>query len=129
MKLLFDTNVLISGFVSRGYSFDVIKDSIYKYEIYYTNYLLKEIQNVLSTKFSLSDSAIHFAGSVVKKYFIKGKTSCSVEKICRDPNDNQVLADAVINKIDVIITGDKDLLELNNYKGIKIISPKEYWKL
>jgi predicted nucleic acid-binding protein len=40
-----------------------------------------------------------------------------------------VLADAVINEIEVIITGDKDLLDLKNYKGIKIISPKEYWNL
>ena len=52
-----------------------------------------------------------------------------VENVCRDPNDNQVLADALVNKIEILITGDKDLLELKKYKGIKIISPKAYWNL
>lgn len=129
MRLLFDTNVVISGFVTRGYSFDVIKDAIYKHEVYYSEYLLKEIQDVLPKKFSLSDSVIHFAVLTIKKYLIKGETAATVENVCRDPNDNQVLADAVVNGIEILITGDKDLLDLKNYKGIKIISPKDYWNL
>jgi len=129
MKLLFDANVIISGFATRGYSFDVIKDSIYKHEVYYTQYLLTEIQETLSTKFSPSDSAIHFTVSIIKKYFIKGKTADTTEKLCRDPNDNQILADALINNIKILITGDKDLLELKTYKTVNIVSPKDYWKL
>ena len=129
MRVLFDANVIISGFVTRGYSFDVIKDAVYKHEVYYTEYLLKEIQRVLPNKFPLSGGVIHFAVFVIKKYFTKGKTAGTIEKICRDPNDNQILADALMNSIEVIITGDKDLLDLKNYTGIKIISPKEYWNL
>ena len=129
MKILFDTNVIISGFVSQGYSFDVIKDTANKHEVYYTEYLLKETQKSLSTKFPLSREAINSIISTVKKQFIEGKTANTVEKISRDPKDNQVLADAVTNEIDVIKTGDKDLLELKNYKGIKIITPRDYWKL
>jgi len=47
-------------------------------------------------------------------------------EICRDPKDNMFLELAVSAKADYIITGDKDLLELNPFKGIRIISPKEY---
>lgn len=127
MKLLFDTNVVISGFVTRGYSFDVIKDAVYKHEVYYSEYLLKEIQEILPNKFTLSDSVTHFTISTIKRYFIKGKTAAVVENVCRDPKDNQVLADVLVNGIEMLITGDKDLLELKNYKGIKIISPRDYW--
>jgi len=129
MRILFDAGVLISGFVSRGYSFDVIKDAIYKHKVYCSEYLLKEIQGILPNKFSLSEGIVHFALSTIKKYFIKGETAGMVENVCRDPNDNQVLADALVNKIEILITGDKDLLELKKYKGIKIISPKAYWNL
>lgn len=129
MKILFDANVIISGFVSQGYSFDVIKDAAGKHEVYCTEYLLKETQKSLSAKFPLSGETINSIINTVKKQFIKGKTADTVERISRDPKDDQVLADAVINEIDVIITGDKDLLELKNYKGIKIIMPKDYWKL
>lgn len=129
MKILFDANVIISGFVSQGYSFDVIKDAANKHEVYCTEYLIKETQKNLSTKFPLSHEAVKSIISTVKKQFIEGKTANIVEKISRDPKDDQILADAVTNEIDVIITGDKDLLELKNYKGIKIIMPKDYWKL
>jgi len=129
MKILFDTNVIISGFVSQGYSFEVIKDAANKHEVYSTEYLLKETQKSLSTKFPLSRETINSIISTIKKQFTEGKTANIVEKISRDPKDDQILADAVINNIDIIITGDKDLLELKNYKGIKIIMPKDYWKL
>lgn len=129
MKILFDANVIISGFVSQGYSFEVIKDAAGKYEVYCTEYLLKETQKSLSAKFPLSDKVINSIINTVKKQFIRGKTADTVERISRDPKDDQILADAVINEIDIIITGDKDLLELKDYKGIKIIMPKDYWKL
>lgn len=129
MRILFDANVIISAFVSQGYSFEVIKDAANKHEVYCTEYLLKETQKNLSTKFPLSGETINSIINTVKKQFIEGKTANTVEKISRDPKDDQILADAVTNDIDIIITGDKDLLELKNYKGIKIIMPKDYWKL
>lgn len=129
MKLFFDTNVIISAFATKGYSFDVIKDSIYKHEVYYTDYLLKEVQNTLRTKFSLPKKIINNTSFIIKKYFIKGIKSDRIEKVCRDSDDDRILADALINKIEILITGDKDLLVLKNYKGINIISPKDYWNL
>jgi len=129
MKILFDANVIISGFISQGYTFDVIKDAIFRHELYYTEYLLKEVHENLSTKFALSDEAAAYIIYTIEKHFIKGKTANTVEDACRDPKDNQVLADAVTNNIEVIVTGDNDLLELKSYKEIKIILPKDYWKL
>ncbi len=129
MKILFDTNVIISGFISRGYTYDVIKDAIFRHEVYYTDYLLTEINESLSKKFPLSDEAVNYIIRTIRRHFIKGKTAETTEDICRDSKDNQVLADAANNDIDVIITGDKDLLVLKKYKGIKIIIPKDYWKL
>jgi len=129
VKLLIDTNVIISGITARGHSFEVIKDSTYRHEIYYTEHLLEEIQRILSTKFSLSNDVINFSIFIIKKNFIKGKTADKIENVCRDPDDNQILADALVNEIEVIITGDGDLLDLKSYKGIKIIRPREYWKL
>lgn len=129
MKILLDTNVIISGFISQGYTFDVIKDAIFRHELYYTEYLLKEVQKNLSTKFVLSDKATAYIIYTIEKHFIKGKAANTVEDVCRDTKDNQVLADAVTNNIEVIVTGDNDLLELKSYREIKIILPKDYWKL
>ncbi len=45
---------------------------------------------------------------------------------CRDPKDNMFLELAVSSKADYIITGDKDLLELNPFRSTQIITPKEF---
>jgi len=129
LKILFDAKVIISGFISQGYSFDVIKDAAGKHEVYRTEYLLRETQKNLSTKFPLLREAINSIINTIKKQFIEGKTADTVEEISRDSKEDQILADAAANGIDIIITGDKDLLELKNYKGIKIIMPRDYWKL
>ena len=44
----------------------------------------------------------------------------------RDPDDDNILATAVAGNCDCIITGDKDLLVLKEFEGIKILSPREF---
>ena len=50
------------------------------------------------------------------------------ENVCRDRDDDNVLAAALEAKADCIVTGDKDLLILKNFRGIKIISPSDFWE-
>ncbi len=47
---------------------------------------------------------------------------------CRDPKDDKFLELAVNGRADVIITGDKDLLALNPFCGIPILTPAQYLK-
>jgi predicted nucleic acid-binding protein len=46
--------------------------------------------------------------------------------VCRDPNDDMVLECAVVSGAQFIVTGDKDLLVLNPYSGIQIVTPAEF---
>jgi predicted nucleic acid-binding protein len=45
---------------------------------------------------------------------------------CRDRKDNFILETALKGGAGIIVTGDKDLLDLNPYKGIKILTYKEF---
>lgn len=47
---------------------------------------------------------------------------------CRDPEDDKFLEVARNGRADVIITGDGDLLAMNPWRGIPILSPAEYLK-
>jgi len=47
-------------------------------------------------------------------------------EVCRDPDDDHILAAAISGKCDGIITGDKDLLVLKSYEGIEILSPRDF---
>ena len=48
--------------------------------------------------------------------------------VCRDTSDDRIIGTALGGDADFIITGDKDLLVLKKYKGIKIVTPREFWK-
>ena len=47
------------------------------------------------------------------------------QPVCRDPDDDQVLALAIAAKVDHIVSGDKDLLSLSSFQGIPIIPPAQ----
>ena len=46
-----------------------------------------------------------------------------------DPDDNKIVEAAVEGNCDFIVSSDKHLLKLKEFKGIKIITPKEFFKL
>jgi len=46
--------------------------------------------------------------------------------VCRDPDDDWVLAPAVAGQAEAIVSGDADLLTLGSYSGIEIISPRQF---
>ena len=52
-----------------------------------------------------------------------------VEGVCRDPDDDAVLAAAMEGRATVIVTGDADLLSLGEYEGITIMTPREFMEL
>lgn len=47
-------------------------------------------------------------------------------RACRDPNDDKFLEAAVHGRADAIVTGDADLIDLNPFRGIAILTPREY---
>lgn len=47
------------------------------------------------------------------------------EPVCRDPDDDAILATALAARADLLVTGDKDLLVLGSYEGIPIVTPAE----
>ena len=48
--------------------------------------------------------------------------------ICRDRDDDVVLATALAGACDAIVTGDQDLLVLDPFRGIRVISPTAFWR-
>jgi putative PIN family toxin of toxin-antitoxin system len=49
-------------------------------------------------------------------------------RACRDPSDDKFLEVAVDGRADVIVTGDRDLLDLNPFRRVEILTPAEYLK-
>ena len=49
----------------------------------------------------------------------------TIESVCRDPDDDHVIAAALDATADCIITGDRDLLELGSYQGVSMRTVRE----
>jgi predicted nucleic acid-binding protein len=45
---------------------------------------------------------------------------------CRDPDDDLIIATAVVAKADRLVTGDNDLLALGEHHGVRIVSPRQF---
>ena len=115
--------------MGSGMCYEVIDHSVDEHQLYYTDFIIDEFKEVFKNNFHYPELVINDFVRFITKFFIKGKTANTLDSVCRDSTDNQILADAIVNQVEIIITGDKDLLDLKNYQGIKIISPKEYWTL
>jgi len=133
-KVVLDTNVLISSLLkpkskARGIYRLALRGEI---ELYTSVDLMNELSRVLEyPKFKFEE--------LQKKVFLKNLTRVAtilvnpglrINVIKEDPPDNKFLECAVEAKADYLISGDnKHLLPLNNFEGIKIISPSEFLKL
>lgn len=128
MKILLDTNVLIAAFISRGMCSELFEYCLAEHTIYMSQWILDELYEKLVKKFGFSKTK---ADQVVK--FIRENTVMLIytplsSGICRDPDDDHVLASAVSGNADCLISGDEDLLVLKDFQGIPILKPSNFWK-
>ena len=48
------------------------------------------------------------------------------EDVCDDPDDDKFFACAITGGADLIISGDKHLLKMSGYQGIKVVRPRQF---
>lgn len=126
--VVLDTNVFVSGFLTPGNSREILKLSAKRAIFVYSSPLLEqELVGKLRGKFKRSDKIVAHDLATYRELiyqFVFPKKTLKVIKT--DEDDNRVLEAAVESKASFIVTGDKDLLELGGYKGIKILKPAEF---
>jgi putative PIN family toxin of toxin-antitoxin system len=89
---------------------------------------LQELVNVLNRKKFDKYVSIYERQEFVRKLVTIAMTIEIIENItvCRDPKDNKFLELAVNGKAKFIITGDRDLLILNPFKDVEILTPRDF---
>lgn len=126
MKIVLDTNILVSAFVYGGNPQDIFELIIIKQITGVTSLpLIVELIETLIKKFGFSSEKVYQIETKVKKNFEFVSPAKAIEAV-RDKDDNRVLEAAVEGDCDFIITGDQDLLELGKYRKIKIVTPKQF---
>ena len=130
MIVVLDTNILISAIFWRGNPYKVALNALKKkYSLYLSNEILNELEEKLSLKFKFPEDKIKDHIGILREYGRIIEPSIKIDVIKDDPDDNRVLECAVSCNADYIVSGDKHLLKLKEFRGIKIVKAKEFLDL
>ena len=130
---VFDTNVLVSILISRGKPRELWNEVLEgKIRLELSNELLKEFNEVIARpefkKYLRRSSLTRFRRILLKKANIT-RVKMRFAQITEDADDNIVFEAASSSGAEYIVSGDKDLLKLKEFKGIKIVTADEMLKI
>ena len=90
--------------------------------------IIHEVLSVLSSKFGRDREALSHVAVTLSGLAELVKPGGRV-KIFMDEPDNRILECAIYGEANLLVTGNKEILQQREYKGVKIISLKEYLEL
>jgi putative PIN family toxin of toxin-antitoxin system len=130
MRVLFDTNVLLSAFITDGLcAIILLRARNDHFELFSCPFILKEFGDKLHRKFSATQAeireAIHLLLDISVTVDPKEK-NIKVRGVCRDKRDDNVLSCARAAEVDYIVSGDPDLLIMKKYRSVRIINPRTF---
>lgn len=86
----------------------------------------EEVLRVLHDKFGRDRKLIQQRLRPLLSQAVRVEVTGAIVDVCRDPNDDCILECAVKARAKLIIAGDKDLLALRGYRGIRIVTARQY---
>jgi len=128
MKVVVDTNVLVSGVFFGGMPSRILEAWREKRtDVVVSPDILEECRRVgehLETQFTDVSLAPFLALLVMNAEIIEPPDL--PEQVSRDSDDDKFIACALAGGCHVIISGDKDLLSISGYRGVKVVAPREF---
>lgn len=127
MRVVFDTNIFISALILPGSRAKQAMSRVIAGtdRLILSKPILDELLGVLAKKFSRDREALAqvavWLGDLVEWVRPAHRVSAAAEEA-----DNRILECAVAGRAEVLVTGDKGLLQLGNFEGIEIITLREY---
>jgi putative PIN family toxin of toxin-antitoxin system len=130
LTAVFDTNILFSATGWRGNPFQCVERArAGEFRVFTCPELMEELAEKLENRLNFSadqvaETLADYLGFLRVVHVPKALTA-----VCRDPDDNMVLECAVEGNAQYIVSGDKDLLELKEFRGIRIVRAAEFLNL
>lgn len=124
-RVVFDTNVIISGFLFGGHPRALINLAIQGViRSYISTTILNEVRGVLlRPKFGLSGDQVLAFVEALSDLCEVVLPVVTVDDVKEDPDDNIILECALAADADIIVSGDSHLLDIKIWRGIRILPP------
>jgi putative PIN family toxin of toxin-antitoxin system len=126
-RVVIDTNVMVSAYLGGRLETIIVAWIEGKFVLTVSNQIVNEYINVLSRpKFKIARAELDdFAALILSKaeFVVPGE---SIRVVEADPSDNKFLEAAVTGQADYIVSGDKHLRDLKEFRGIAILTPSAF---
>jgi putative PIN family toxin of toxin-antitoxin system len=127
MRVVLDTNVLLAAFATRGLCEAVFQVCLEQHQIILSQHILRELRRHLTVKLKVPVSQAGRTLAFLREHAEIVEPAKVSAKTCSDRNDLSVLGTTQAGKVDFLITGDKDLLDLKTFHSIPILTPRAFY--
>jgi putative PIN family toxin of toxin-antitoxin system len=127
LRVCFDTNVVVSAFATRGVCADLMNLVLAEHELLLGETVLGETRRILRRKMGVPKATLDELDTFLRRRATAVPTPGRALSTPLDPADAAVLAEAEGAGADVLVTGDRQLLELPD-PPIPIVSPRGLWE-
>lgn len=128
MRAVLDTNVVISAIFFGGMPLKIVRAAFAKkVELVASRAVLREYREV-AERLHVQFPSMNYRRplSILESKLIIVRPVALGETVCRDPDDDAIIACALGGKAKVICSGDDDLLALNGFRGLEIMQPSDF---
>lgn len=129
MKVFLDTNVLVSAVATRGLCAEVLHLVLAEHDLILGERVLGELRDVLRGKIGVEAGAIGEVETFLRRqgHVVRSERPPSLR--VRDVDDGYVLAEAIEAGVDVVVTGDRDVLAVAAKVPFPIVTPRGFWQI
>jgi len=128
MKVFLDTNVLASAAATRGLCADVLREVFASHDLFISEQVLNELKSVLRFKFGLGQDLVEDFIWLLQRDTVLAQPSELPRVEIQDKDDLPILGAAIAAGAEVLVTGDKELLDLGHIADLEILSPRQFWE-
>lgn len=128
MRVVLDTNVLVAAFATRGICEDMLRTVLAEHELLVSEFILAELERVLVEKLRMPPARAHAVAEFIRdaaKVVHPPKPATWPEN---DADDRWIVATAIIGEAQLLVTGDRDLLNASREGSFEILSPRGFWE-
>ncbi|MCK6481693.1 MAG: putative toxin-antitoxin system toxin component, PIN family [Planctomycetaceae bacterium] len=126
MRVLLDTNVLLSAFAVRGLCSDVLREVLQRHELLWCDQVVLEVERNLARKFRMPAGEIASLLGFLEDAAARVEPAPGVAVPGLDQGDEAVVRAAVGGRADFLVTGDAAILRIGRCGGTEILSPRAF---
>ena len=127
MRTFLDTNVLVAAFATRGLCEDVLRTVLAEHRLLTSEFVLEELRRVLTEKLRMPQREAARVCEFIRQNaeVVAPETPATLPE--KELDDRWILAAAIQGQADILVSGDRDLLEIDE-TAVAIVSPRGFWE-